>query len=397
MNLRVLSLFIGCFIFYLGCQPILQSPNRSAHSLRAESLVPCGNVFDTTLINFSGQLSGTIEVLNDVTGFHVVIREIYTDYKIDRVQLLYGARQHVIDNIVGLTDCATMQPRNPDTVITYAPNEDSVVVIDLPFEGLNCFFMNANITLAKRDASGNLLHSFNIWSNGTANPSQNPCQQYFEFCRQQCGDIIPPAPGSDSSCGQLRTQTQHGWGSKKSNSCIPDYLHTNFAAAFPNGLKVGCNTGYMVSFTSAQAVSKFLPDDGKTEALKHNYTNPSELKNSFVGELVALTLNVGFDKYDADFGEAGKHLEDMYIKKGKFKEMTVKEFLDIANKALGNCGSAYKLSEIRDMAKHINDNYKNGDEDKHRLVCNKNDCHEDGHDDDHHDHHHHHHHHDCHE
>src|SRR4030095_12005959 len=129
MNLRVLFLFIGGFIFYMGCQPTLQSPARSEHSLRAESLVPCGNVFDTTLINFGGQLSGTIEVLNDVTGFHVVIREIYTEYKIDRVQLLYGARQHVIDNIVGLTDCATMQPRNPDTVITYAPNEDSVVVI----------------------------------------------------------------------------------------------------------------------------------------------------------------------------------------------------------------------------------------------------------------------------
>jgi len=398
MNLRyTLYLFIGCLFIFVGCQRTITGPARSEHSLRAESLVPCGNVFDTTLINFNGELSGSIEVLNDGSGFHVVIREVYNDYKIDRVQLLYGTKQHVIDNIVGLIDCATMQPRNPDTVVTYTPNEDSVVVIDLPFKGLNCFFMNANITLAKRDASGNLLHSFNIWSNGTANPSQNPCQQYFEFCRQQCADSIPQTPGGDSSCGQLRTQTQHGWGGKKHNSCISDYLNTNFAAAFPNGLQVGCAGGNTVTFTSAQAISKFLPDEGKTEPLKHSYTNPTELKNSLVGELVALTLNVEFDKYDNDFGEAGKHLEDMFIKKGKFKEMTVKEFLEIANKALGNCSNIYKLSEIRDMAKHINDNYKNGDEDKHRLVCDKKDCKDDHHDDDHDDHHHHHHHHECHE
>src|SRR6185295_14961412 len=110
MNLRyALYVFIGCFVFCLGCQRILMSPSRSEHSLRAESLVPCGNVFDTTLINFNGELSGSIEVMNDASGFHVVIREIYNDYKIDRVQLLYGTRQHVIDNIVGLIDCATMQ------------------------------------------------------------------------------------------------------------------------------------------------------------------------------------------------------------------------------------------------------------------------------------------------
>jgi len=402
MNFRyAIALFIGCFIFYLGCQRTIMSPSRSEHALRAESLVPCGNVFDTTLINFNGELSGAIEVMNDASGFHVVIREIYNEYKIDRVQLLYGTRQHVIDNIVGLIDCATMQPRNPDTVINYSPNEDSVVVIDLPFEGLNCFFMNANITLAKRDASGNLLHSFNIWSNGTANPSQNPCQQYFEFCRQQCGDSIPPSPGSDSSCGQLRTQTQHGWGSKKSNSCVRNYLSTNFAAAFPNGLRVGCSSGFSVNMTTANAISNLLPSEGKTESLRSNYTNPTSLKNSLVGELIALTLNVEFDKFDANFGEAGKHLEDMFIKKGKFRGLTVKEFLDIANKALGKCGSSYKLSDIRNMAKHINDNYKNGEEDKHRLVCNKNECSHDDHDDDHDDHdhddHHHHHHNGCHE
>jgi len=380
-------------IFYVACQREIIAPSRSAFATKADSLIPCGNAFDTTLINYNGELSGTIKIMNDQTGYHVIIREIYTDYKITRVQLLYGTKQHVIDNIVGLVDCATMQPRNPDKLVNYTPDEDSVVVIDLPFDSLSCIYMNANITLAKRDAAGNLLHSFNIWSNGTANPSQNPCQQYFQFCKQQCSSM-PPPPTVDSGCGNLRTQTQHGWGSAKENSPSRIYLNANFSGAFPNGLKVGCGSGYIVTMTSAQAISNLLPAEGKTEALKNNYTNPLVLKNSLVGELIALTLNVGFDKYDAAFGQAGKHLEDMFIKKGKFKGKSVAEFLAIANKALGKCGSSYSLSDIRNMAKHINDNYTNGNEDKHRLVCRLSDCShdeddddDDDHDDD--DHHHH--------
>ena len=382
MNKRYFIALLGIFIvFYLGCQRGIIGPRITTHAQKADQLIACGNMFDTTLINFNGELSGSITVMNDTTGFHVVIKEVYTDYKITRVQLLYGTEQHVIDNIVGLIDCATMQPRNPDTVVNYSPDQDSVVVIDLPFKSLSCFFMNANITLAKRDAAGNLLHSFNIWSNGTSNPSQNPCQQYFKFCRQQC--TITPPSGNDSSCGQLRTQTQHGWGSSQHNSNSRAYLRAHFAAAFPSGLTVGCSNGHTILLTSAKAVGDLLPSEGKTEALKSNYTNPVNLKNSLVGEIVALNLNVGFDKYDPAFGAAGKHLEDMFIKKGKFGGMTVKEFLDLANKALGNCGnSSYKLSDIRNMAKHINDNYKNGDEDKHRLVCSKNDCSHDDHDED---------------
>ena len=311
-NFSTLSLVL--LILLSACQRNVLSDNRSTHSSRADSLVACGNLFDTTLINFNGELSGTITVLNDQTGYHVIIRETYTEYKITRVQLLYGSAGHVINNIVGLTDCATMQPRNPNVVVNYTPDEDSVVVIDLPFDSSGCFFMNANITLAKRDASGNLLHSFNIWSNGTGNPSQNPCQQYFQYCRQQCSGT-PPPPAGDTSCGQLKTYTQKGWGSSHSSSNARAYLHANFAGAFSAGLKVGCANGYTVNMTTAQAITNLLPSEGKTEALKNNYTNPTNLKNLLVGELIALTLNVGFDKHDAAFGQAGKRLEDMYIKK----------------------------------------------------------------------------------
>ena len=373
-----LALLATLLILYVGCQKeIFRRIERHPHPSPRDSVKPCGSKFDTTLVNFNGELSGTIEVMNDDTGYHVTIKEIYTDYKISRVQLVYGSKQHVIDNLVGIFNCATEQPHNPDKVVNYSPDVDSTVVIDLPFDTLDCIFINASITLSKRDASGNLLHSFFIWSNGTANASQNSCQQYFQFCKQQC----TPTPGPDS-CGQLRTQTQDGWGSNESNSRSRRYLDSNFAAAFPNGLRVGCVAGFTVTMTTAEAIRTLLPTDGKAEALRRNYRDPSSLKNELVGELIALTLNVGFDKHDASFGEASKHLEDMFIKSGKFKGNTVAEFLALANKALGKCSSSHDLDEFRKTAKKINENYKNGTEDKHRLVCHKNECNHDGDDDD---------------
>src|SRR5688572_13446966 len=94
-----LCLLVGLALIYSGCQKEMDSAVMSSHGDAdiAEALSPCGATFDTTLINFDGLLSGTIEVMNDSAGYHVVIREPYTDYKIGRVQLLYGSRQHVID------------------------------------------------------------------------------------------------------------------------------------------------------------------------------------------------------------------------------------------------------------------------------------------------------------
>ena len=372
-----LTFLATLLILYVGCQREIFRRIHPPKPGKGDSLVPCGNKFDTTLVNYNGALSGTIEIMNDQNGYHVTITEPYTDYKITRVQLLYGTKQHVIDNLLGIVDCATTQPRNPDTVINYHPDVDSMVTISLPFDTLNCIFMNANITLAKRDAAGNLLHSFFIWSNGTANPSQNPCQQYFEFCKQTCN----PSPGSDS-CGQLRTQTQNGWGSDDTASHARKYLDSNFAHAFPAGLKVGCGAGFSVTMTTAQAIRTLLPTDGKAEALRRSYTDPTSLRNKLVGELIALTLNVGFDKYDSTFGHATKHLEDMYIREGKFKGWTVAQFLATANKTLGKCISSHNLEDYWNWARKINENYLNGTQDKHRLVCHLNQCNGHGDDDD---------------
>ena len=79
-------------------------------------------------------------------------------------------------------------------------------------------------------------------------------------------------------------------------------------------------------FTSNNAIQYFLPAGGKAQALTMNYTNPVGVKNVLAGHLVALSLSVGFDEADADFGEAGITLGAMKVKNRRVRRMDSKRF-----------------------------------------------------------------------
>ena len=61
-------------------------------------------------------------------------------------------------------------------------------------------------------------------------------------------------------CGQYRTQTQGGWGSRASGNNPGTYRDSHFDYAFPNGLQVGCDL--TLNLTNSQAVENFLPAGG---------------------------------------------------------------------------------------------------------------------------------------
>jgi hypothetical protein len=172
------------------------------------------------------------------------------------------------------------------------------------------------------------------------------------------------------TCGQLRTQTQGGWGSTPSGNNPGVYLHANFSGAFANGLTVGCApSGYYLKLTSAQAVTNLLPAGGKASALTANATDPASIKNVLVGQLVALKLSLGFDEYDAGFGESAVPLGEMVIGSGAFKGYGVYDFLNIAEKVLGGCNTAFTLEAVNETASSINQNYVDGKTNNGFLVC----------------------------
>ncbi|HET6226379.1 MAG TPA: hypothetical protein VFF27_08880 [Bacteroidia bacterium] len=177
----------------------------------------------------------------------------------------------------------------------------------------------------------------------------------------------PKTPADTLPCGGFRTQTQGGWGAPPNGNNPGKYLHTNFAAAFPNGLTVGCN--YTITLTTAQAITDYLPAGGTPAVLTANYTNPTTLKNNLASQLVTLTLAVQFDKYDPKFSSSSAALGNLIIGSGTFKGMKVADLLTEANKVLGGCPSAYTPAQISDVLTTINENFDDGTANGGFLLC----------------------------
>lgn len=170
---------------------------------------------------------------------------------------------------------------------------------------------------------------------------------------------------------QFRTQTQGGWGAPPNGNNPGAYLHANFSSAFPSGLTIGCNR--TLTLTTAQAVTNFLPSGTTPKMLASPaLVNPGQTyKNVLAGQLVALTLSVGFDHYDSNFGLSTGNLADAIIGTGTFQGWTVQQLLDEANNFIGNCGSAYTAAQLNNALDMVNNNYVDGTADLGNLYCEK--------------------------
>jgi hypothetical protein len=105
--------------------------------------------------------------------------------------------------------------------------------------------------------------------------------------------------------------------------------------------------------------------------LTANATDPASksIKNVLIGQVTALALNIGFDTFDPNFGNAEVSLGDLIIGSGPFAGKTVSEFLAIANDVLGGCSNAYSPSTVNEAADKINNNFDGGKIDNGFLLC----------------------------
>lgn len=173
-------------------------------------------------------------------------------------------------------------------------------------------------------------------------------------------------------CDGFRTQTQGGWGQCHQTGNNPGtYLFANFAAAFPNGLTLGCTR--TLTLTSAQAVCDFLPSGTTPKVLPVGaaLVNPGQsYRNVFAGQLAAAMLNAGFDAHDPNFAGNGTYtLGELEIVSGTFAGWTVNELIAEANRKIGGCASQYTPSQLSGALESVNENYKDGSIDNGFLTC----------------------------
>ena len=116
-----------------------------------------------------------------------------------------------------------------------------------------------------------------------------------------------------------------------------------------------------MSFTSAQAITDYLPSGGTPASLTSSYVDPvKNPKNTLASHVIALTLSTTFDQWDEDFGESNTNLVNAVVTSGDFAGWTVGDVLSEANKILGGCDSDYSASQIQDVISKINECFVDG-------------------------------------
>lgn len=357
------ALLAATLVAVFGCnKQDLTSPAQRSNSgsLTSNSIDHiCGEPYVYNLIDCNNQSWGTVSVSNDDVNLFVTFTLTGTDYKISKADLVIGTLEHVT---AATNDVAWPKlpkgPNPPDFTQEFKPQVSSYT-FTIPLANYDdCFDINAWAKIVKKQGNGlPPLVSFIFLQSDTKTGSK-AWSAYKEYCKQDCA---PP-------CGQLTTYTQGGYGNDNGNGTGTQYMIANFAAAFPNGVTIGCSSGYTLTMTSAAAVQAYLPSGSTPEVLTQNWVDNGP-DNVLSGQMLTLALTIGFDNYDPNFGAGQQHLTDMVIASGDFQGMTVGQFFEIANEVLGGCNTDYTPDQINSTADSINNNYDNGTQDLGFLTC----------------------------
>jgi hypothetical protein len=176
---------------------------------------------------------------------------------------------------------------------------------------------------------------------------------------------------SQGCAGQFTTFSQGGYGTNCNGNNPGCYRDAHFAAAFPNGVVIGCAGGFTLTFTSSAAVAGYLPAGGGPAVLSSSAVDPVGSRGNLSAQLLALTLSVGFDVSDPNFSASSASLGSLTIASGTFAGMTISSFLQLGNNILGGCSSQYTPSQINEVADALNNNFHEGNTDNGYVNCSR--------------------------
>jgi hypothetical protein len=167
--------------------------------------------------------------------------------------------------------------------------------------------------------------------------------------------------------GDVVTYNQDTWGDPNPASSpamlLTNHLASIYAATFGE-LIVGST--YVMSFGSPSAIENYLPQLNTPGILGVSLSDPTtSLSGEFGGEVVSLKLNI-------DFSDAGLLVGNVSVPFGNLtlcgfsspysalNGMTVRQFFDVANNALGGGTSSFTAQELDDIVYFINDAFNSG-------------------------------------
>ena len=220
-----------------------------------------------------------------------------------------------------------------------------------------------------QDTQMGVVIGYNTVTNADLTVTQVPVYRYFpcvvgvHLTAESCVDVGAEVTGFQP--GDFRSQTQGGWGANPNGNNPATLLHTNFAAVYPNGLEIGLGgAGYSLKFTSASAITAFLPQGGTPNKLTADLVNPtSSSAGVFGGQVLALRLNVGFSAAGVTQGAGGPLGSLKLTGTGTSLDgQTVDQILAVCETALGGGAlpAGYNIAALNSLASNLNEAFVDG-------------------------------------
>ena len=112
-----------------------------------------------------------------------------------------------------------------------------------------------------------------------------------------------------------------------------------------------------------QTIRSFLPAGGTAAPLTQDVLDPNGGLNVFAGQMTAISLSLGFDAYDPNFGPSDTPLADLVVLDmySPFFGQTVGQVVAEGRKALSGCPTAYTISQLNDVISGFNETFVDGD------------------------------------
>jgi LruC domain-containing protein len=172
----------------------------------------------------------------------------------------------------------------------------------------------------------------------------------------------------DCDLSGFETFSKGGWGTEAHGNNPGTLRDQHFDQVYPGDFVIGDPDHYTVTFESSTKVKNYLPGGGDPKLLTQDWLNP--VKSNHLGnmadQIIAARLN-------RDFSEAGFlgtnenfKLGDLVFADGPFVNISVDEFLAMAEIALGGGGmNGFTIDQYKSAAENINLSFENNEEDDH--------------------------------
>lgn len=245
--------------------------------------------------------------------------------------------------------------------------EDTILIPipELPEDGEcgDLLYVWAHAEVCLTEDGGAIIQEESAWGGDIFDQDSAAWYYYLTTELVCCDGISVPGGLDDELEGEFGLRGQGGWGTNCHGHNPGCYRDNNIASIDPAYLTVGCGTGYTLTFTTSSAIAAFLPTGGTAGALAQSYTDPADgtEAGSFAGQVLALSLNLGFDAVDPDFTSGDDWVGDLMVcDTGTVLDgWLLWQVLEEANKVLGGCTGDTGLTagELAELLSYINEGF----------------------------------------